>query len=255
MVCWAALRNISKVSQQASQRIVIWCVDVCRLCSFKIFFTAVMVTHGFALPLKLYFMWQYDRNEWMMNNNTMSNCAVFTPEYHVQHQEGAVGWNTCRPSDWSFHSCLHQKNHHSLALHYSEGTGWCSALDRQRGSLTHSDFHVLNITPTDRECTVQAVVHETCQFLCRWSSLRSNQAPDTVCLLLDMPASPTVSQCTLCHQTVRASPSIWNGTKPNELKHKLALALTQYVHSLVHIDPYKNTYTLHYVHSGTAKTI
>lgn len=33
------------------------------------------------------------------NNNTRSKCALSTPEGHVQHQEWAAGWNTCRPSD------------------------------------------------------------------------------------------------------------------------------------------------------------
>lgn len=67
---------------------------------------------------------------------------------------------------------------------------------------------------TEDEHVVQVVVIRTYPFLCRWSSLHNNLAPDTVRLHLDISASPTVSQCTLCHQTVMASPSIGNGTRP-----------------------------------------
>lgn len=79
------------------------------------------------------------------SNNTGNSYAVFTPECHVQHQGSTLAWNTCLFSGWILCSLLHQKNHHSLTLHYIEGTGWCSALDGQRDSLPHTGLHVLHM--------------------------------------------------------------------------------------------------------------
>lgn len=109
-------------------------------------------------------------------------------------------------------------------------------------SLTKMYMYQSHITPTDGECAIWAVADGTCQFQCRWSSFHSNLAPDTVRLLLDIPASPTVSQCTLCRQTARASPSIGNGTKPDAKRIKLTLYAQSLILSLeIHIYPHKNT--------------
>lgn len=58
-----------------------------------------------------------------INNNICNSGAVLTPEFLVEHQEWPVVWNTCHSSNLHFHSFLHLKNHHSLALRCSEGTG------------------------------------------------------------------------------------------------------------------------------------
>ncbi len=121
-------------------RIVILMCWQC-MCSLKLLFTTVLVIHGFALPLKPSFM-RYKLSKVNNSSNTSNSYAAFTPECHVQRQGSTLGWNNGLLSGWSLHSHLHQKSHHSLPLHYSEGTGWRSVLDGQRDSLSHTDLHV-----------------------------------------------------------------------------------------------------------------
>ena len=169
-----------------------------------------MIFHDY---FKNFFLaWQsFFKRKIARNNNICNSGAVLTPELLFEHQESAVVWNTCHSSNLHFHSLLRLKNHHSLALRCSEGTGWCSGLDRQRDRCTHSDLH----EPQKYKCTRQMAVDETSQILCRWISLRSNREPSIVWLLWDMPAYPTGSPGTLCPRTVPASPGNGNGTEPN----------------------------------------
>ena len=141
--------------------------------------------------------------------------AVFTPECRSQLQGSAGGWNTCRLSSSDCRTHFHRRNPHSLILHYSEVTGWYSALQRHAHVNTLYVLHVH--TPTDKTPLRENELSEwdvdgSCLCLRRWSSLHSDPAPHTVLWLSDMPAAPTGSPCTLCLQTGRVSPCNGNGT-------------------------------------------
>lgn len=173
-----------------------------------------------------------------MNENANKNYAVLTPERHVQHRGWAAGWNTCPPSDWGFHSCPHQKHHHSPALHYSEGTGWCSALDRWRDSLTHTDVHELH---TYRQVSKWSLMRLAGSFA--GEALSAVIRHQTLC-----GCCRTCQLIPQCVETLCAT-KLWGLLQVSEPELNKQVKLTQSAHSGVHIDPYKSTYTLHYVHS------
>ena len=183
----------------------------------KVFFIAARVDNAFALLLTFSLL-RNTLSKVNKNNKSSKSCSIYP---WVPRSAPGIGRRVEHLSSlWLTFSQLSSSEKSSQ----SDSPLQRSDLLIQRPGKTHSHSNRHTVCPlyahTNGEhlhlkenIVFWVVVDETCLFLCRWSSLHSNLAPDTVRWLLDKPASPTVRQCTLCLQTVRVSPGVGNGSK------------------------------------------